>query len=566
MYAPIHEFIREEFSLANTNVAQTQKAYDFCVKLAIQANGGCNYNPDSEFSCWKLVYRCGVAMQRGAEDKWLQLLDAIHMSWTPFGFLTPLFTLLGFLLSASFSLYLLYWILKCVFATLRFVNKCSSRVERKLTRKVIKWISRVKADMCDPEYLDGKEEAMLPSSPFTPTVKERCPKFTFAVYLQVPSTAQFEYYGMGCWVGNYFLTPRHILNKVRSADQCIRLLNLVDDRTVDTVSSDWTTLVDEDVAYMVPSQRLTTKLGVKKAGVRAIEGRITVSVTAKQQTSSGSLKPNPMDPVTQVTYVGSTVGGFSGAPYYVGNTVYGMHLGSNQKHGTGLNMTYLLALINRREDSMVEESSEDIILGEMRRMFETKGKRYHAARSGGDPDEIYVSYGRGVIVIDQAKYDEFLEVFEDTGRPSRNSRMTEESSYVDADGLDEDLAKVPKNLMKPLKREAAKGIEQIELKPMANAAANGVTPVESVQMLQDAMSKLQIALTGLVKQLENTGGPKSTPVPQREASPTTSESSSVSTAQRRNRRRRKSPTPSTSQSSTSTLGGESGSSTMEPRV
>nr|UGO57181.1 MAG: hypothetical protein 2 [Riboviria sp.] len=81
-----------------------------------------------------------------------------------------------------------------------------------------------------------------------------------------------------------------------------------------------------------------------------------------------------------LNYDGSTKPGFSGAPYYSGNTVFGMHVGANNVN-LAIDSTFIQAAILKSETPIFEER----ILREAKR--EGRKIRY---KTYSDPDTIYV--------------------------------------------------------------------------------------------------------------------------------------------------------------------------------
>lgn len=77
---------------------------------------------------------------------------------------------------------------------------------------------------------------------------------------------------------------------------------------------------------------------------------LIASIHANGKTSMGLLTTSPI--IGFVDFKGSTIKGFSGAPYYQNNTVYGMHLGAI-KGNIGYESAYLSALLRskQQEDS-----------------------------------------------------------------------------------------------------------------------------------------------------------------------------------------------------------------------
>nr|AYP67536.1 protease [Store beach virus] len=101
------------------------------------------------------------------------------------------------------------------------------------------------------------------------------------------------------------------------------------------------------------------------------------TVVAYGQKSMGMVMP--YEAFGYVTYTGSTLHGFSGAPYHLGNTVLGMHIGS-QTQNLGYDGSYLAACVASTQEST--QWLENMVL--------RRGRKIKATRSPFDPDEVDV--------------------------------------------------------------------------------------------------------------------------------------------------------------------------------
>lgn len=100
----------------------------------------------------------------------------------------------------------------------------------------------------------------------------------------------------------------------------------------------------------------------------------------------GSMTMGKLDPDLTAfgltLYSGSTVPGFSGAPYYVGNCVYGMHIGGNS-----INVGYEAAYVHM-VSSKGQESTEDYLIQQI-----TRYQDYDWERNPYNPDEARLRVG-----------------------------------------------------------------------------------------------------------------------------------------------------------------------------
>lgn len=100
-----------------------------------------------------------------------------------------------------------------------------------------------------------------------------------------------------------------------------------------------------------------------------------------------------------VKYGGSTARGFSGAPYYMGNQVYGFHVGAES-----VNVGYDATFVKIANASYIEESS-DAYYGELI----SQGVSHRVEVSKGNPDEVYVHIRGHYVLMDADDYYEYKD-------------------------------------------------------------------------------------------------------------------------------------------------------------
>nr|UGO57381.1 MAG: hypothetical protein 1 [Riboviria sp.] len=98
----------------------------------------------------------------------------------------------------------------------------------------------------------------------------------------------------------------------------------------------------DDLAYAVIGLDAFATLGMKTAALMDVVGSAYVTVSAGGQRSNGKVKPSSFG---FVEYDGSTLPGFSGAPYCINRQVYGMHLGGNDRVNMGYDSGFVKTLI-----------------------------------------------------------------------------------------------------------------------------------------------------------------------------------------------------------------------------
>lgn len=115
-----------------------------------------------------------------------------------------------------------------------------------------------------------------------------------------------------------------------------------------------------------------------------------VTISGGSKSSVGPLRPNR--DFGMLSYEGSTTNGFSGAPYYCGNRVYGIHIGHSSVN-YGYEIGYVELVRNKNEDS------EDWYLAKIQ-----KGYAHQIKISPYDPDEIFVKIGGHYMAVDKQRY------------------------------------------------------------------------------------------------------------------------------------------------------------------
>lgn len=150
--------------------------------------------------------------------------------------------------------------------------------------------------------------------------------------------------------------------------------------------------LDGDLALYKISQKQTQKLGLRKAKLSPVaighNSGLMAQVVAFGYRSFGFL--NCFEQFGYCCYGGSTLKGFSGAPYYLNKIVYGMHLGGSNDN-LGYESAYLRSVL-RPSKTIVKthEGSDDWLLEQAE-----KGKEFTYERSPYDPDEYRIKlHGR----------------------------------------------------------------------------------------------------------------------------------------------------------------------------
>lgn len=147
-----------------------------------------------------------------------------------------------------------------------------------------------------------------------------------------------------------------------------------------------------DIAYVTLTSDSLATLGISSKarfsdGAKMTNSGLFATVHAFGNSSMGFLEPHSS--FGFVKYTGSTVSGFSGAPYYVGKTIYGMHVGGCSEN-LGYDSAYLSMLMRKGL-----EDSEDYLFRQV-----SKANDFQYSQSPYDPDEIRVKVNNRYFLVD----------------------------------------------------------------------------------------------------------------------------------------------------------------------
>lgn len=202
--------------------------------------------------------------------------------------------------------------------------------------------------------------------------------------------------GTGWRYGNNLVTAAHVVMD-RSFEKVV-IQNLVKKSFFETKA--WVQLA-ADVAICDYEQRME----LSSAKIDTVSRSANVMVYAARSSQNGSvglLKHIPSTALGFLEYTGSTLPGFSGAPYFNGVRVLGLHAGGGTVGNYGLSASYIDMLIKSRQ--RLESSELDMI----RRMLKTakiEDVDYHQGL-----DETQVRIGGRYVVLDN---EEFSQLFDD---------------------------------------------------------------------------------------------------------------------------------------------------------
>lgn len=241
---------------------------------------------------------------------------------------------------------------------------------RKLIRKRFYLYSRLQA-----HSVDTFMEKMRPGSVIeSVTVK---PKFQVDIWVRAEETV-FVKQGQGFLTKFGLATAYHVVENAYE-------VKLVSHADYLIIKGDRFEQVESDIGLAKLLAHETLKLQLKTA--RLVEfglnhgSGLLVRVQAFGAMTMGKLDPD-RSAFGLTLYSGSTIGGFSGSPYYVGNCVYGMHIGGNS-----VNVGYEAAYVHM-VCSKGLESTEDYLIEQI-----TRHQDYDWERNPYNPDEARVRVG-----------------------------------------------------------------------------------------------------------------------------------------------------------------------------
>lgn len=305
--------------------------------------------------------------------------------------------------------------------------------------------------------MDFNEERMRPGS-MLEAVKDS-PKFQLEVYTRRVG-GLFVKSGQAFNTDYGIFTAYHV---VENADE-VRLVGPLS--SLDMPANKFQQL-ESDVALYKMQPIEATRLGIGKAKLHPIAvsqaSGLVVKVQAFGQRTMGMVTPS--EGFGLCHYTGSTIPGFSGAPYCVGNYVYGMHMAGTASNNLGFEAAYLYMLARKGN-----ESTEDYLMDEIFSL----GKKYSWQRSPYDPDEARIQVDGKYYVVD---LDFARNLNADNRREYHEPDYDKEGLNVTQDEVDvEDLPVAPrgalqyqdsKNLMAP--PAVAGGIGKVHLEAVARS-------------------------------------------------------------------------------------------------
>lgn len=255
-------------------------------------------------------------------------------------------------------------------------------------------------------------ERMKPGSTFYP---QDSPQFQCELYALDNTTGIFMKMGQAWRFKNFIVTAAHNLPPTADVIRFLRKDNHIDvNRNKFEIDDD----LDLANIELTTTQFNTLGLCQAKVGKLGLLSSTFTHVAAFGQASVGTLEPGKT--FGMVNYDGSTISGYSGAPYYLHKTVYGMHLGAGSTN-LGLDANYIARTL------MKKEATEDYLIQQIG-FAKKMNKKIKVRQSGGDPREWMVQLPTGefidTYVEKRPELQEILEELRDNSHSSYNGESS----------------------------------------------------------------------------------------------------------------------------------------------
>lgn len=346
-------------------------------------------------------------------------------------------------------------------------------------------------------------EKVMPGSVFMPAVAS--PKYQASVYT-IRGVAPRVYAGQG------FLAPRQLFvtayHVIDGADYVV----IVTEKGELTLKKSDFQHKEGDIAFAPLANDGASRLGLSvcrlKHNATVPNSGLYVVAQARDKKSMGLLNPHSAFGI--VTYEGSTQAGFSGAPYYVHNTVYGMHIGGASSN-IGYEGAYIAMLLNQ-----YAEDSEDYLVQSAQ-----DGVEFEYEQNPYTPDEYRVKMDGRYIMVGEGTLDKMLRVGE-----GRQKRVRLRDVDYDAElALGQASDPIPEEELPLAPRGAVVFADSENLEsphPGVDVGALGQRPVQGIDVpYRNRVDQLNPELSSRTVGLPATDGPPLMRAQQNEVSPST---------------------------------------------
>lgn len=260
-----------------------------------------------------------------------------YLLFTLFGSLVVKFDLIGkfvFLILWPFSK--IYLVMRLV---LKSIGKAWSRF--RMWRAKI-WMTEKTERIVDSDMRGHRVECMRNGSPLF--VSSLSPVAVAIGTEEKPGNVILR--GCGWRYKHWLITAEHVLAGRDTVVLCTKTKGPVEVQTTGRLA------LDTDAVAIPLTNAIWSTLGIASAKIAPQRKNTYVSISGtNSQGSCGCLKTYPV--FGMLEYTGSTVGGFSGAPYMAANQVAAMHLagGGSNLENIGYDASYLVALLPKEEET-----------------------------------------------------------------------------------------------------------------------------------------------------------------------------------------------------------------------
>lgn len=236
---------------------------------------------------------------------------------------------------------------------------------------------------------------------------------------------------------------------------------------------------------------ITQKVGLAKAKLAKVavekDAGLSVNITAMEKRTIGFLDRHPQ--FGYVQYTGSTSKGFSGAPYYFGRTIFGMHLGADVRN-IGYDAAFLKSELrpSRTIKGQLGIRSESSIkwLEEQMEMYED----VEYTRSPYNPDEYRVRIGGMYHIVDDSTLAKVLR------RGARKANANIE--YLEESAPKPKVTKASLNKVDAPKAEKQKEIPKVDMVKEAVKTTGEITQSTKSAELSKVSDPVMAMTQGIV--------------------------------------------------------------------
>lgn len=250
-------------------------------------------------------------------------------------------------------------------------------------------------------------EAMQAGSDFS---EGELPSCQVAVYEL--GTFVDTFVGFGLRFGKMLVVPRHVMKYVTT---CVLKTRL---GSVCVNSSRIDSRVNADIVYMPLTDKQWSMLGVTTAQTpKSIQHQL-VSCAGNKGVSTGFVSKT--DVLGIIKYSGSTVPGMSGAAYYLGNVVHGIHTGVSGDINIGVSSKVIE--LELRKIMVGESPTQEELHGKTRHLTNVKAG-WDTTRLGKEIDSLYAQDLGWAQSDNQTDYDAVLEFESERGAAQAVTRQ-----------------------------------------------------------------------------------------------------------------------------------------------